>query len=467
VVFALTCVGAFLVSLDVSIANVTLPAMGRGFHGAGRAGLSWVITAYAIAFAAALVPGGRVADRAGRRRIFAAGLSTFAAGSLICALAPALWVVVLGRVVQGVGAAAAAPASLGLLLAASPDERRSHMTARWGGTGALGIALGPVVGGAITVASDWRWAFFVNLPIVAVVVAATPRYLTETTRHPGRRLPDPLGALLLAVGAALLVLAISEAEDWHWLDFRTGAALLGGGLILLGFVARCRAVADPLLDLALLRNRHFALASVVTVFYSASFFGLLFTFVLFLTTVWRLTLVEAGLGICPMAIIVVTLSTRVGAVAGRYGFRPPLMAGVALMAAGLLLDAALLGEHERFVSQWLPVVLIIGLGIGLCYPLLGAAAVARMPMSEIAGATAVNQCARQLGAALGVAVAVAALGTGSPAAVTRFHLAWTLGAGFAVLAAIAAAALPRMQPAQHAEERRAPPANRLYGSGRE
>jgi EmrB/QacA subfamily drug resistance transporter len=432
----------FLVSLDVSIANVTLPAMSKSFPGSGRAALSWVICAYAIAFAAALVPGGRLADRAGRRIVFLSGFALFAVGSLICGLAPSLPVAIGGRIVQGVGAAAGQPASLGLLLAAAGSERRAQTAARWGGTGAIGIALGPVLGGAITTALGWRWAYLVNLPVVAIVACMAPAYLAETARHPGRRLPDPVGAVMLAAGAALLTLGISEGPTWGWSSWRTAVAVAAGVLATAVFVHRCRRVPDPLLDLRLLGRRSFALVTVVTVFYSAAFFGLLFSFVLFLTDVWRLSLVDCGLAIAPMALVVVILSMRVGGLSERVGFRLPLRSGAVLICAGLLLDAAVLGDPRMLLFPWLPVVMLIGLGIGLCYPLLSAAAVSEMPTGELASATAVNQCARQLGAALGVAAAVAALGAATPAPVADFHLAWLVGAGFALIAALAAAALP-------------------------
>lgn len=432
----------FLVSLDVSIANVTLPAMGRSFSGSGRAALSWVICAYAIAFAAALVPGGRLADRAGRRRVFIYGLAVFALGSLVCGLATSLPMAIGGRVVQGLGAAAAQPASLGLLLAAAGSERRAQTAARWGGAGAIGIALGPVLGGAITTASGWRWAYLVNLPIVAIVVCMAPAYLAETARHPGRRLPDPVGAAMLATAAALLTLGISEGPAWGWLGWRTVVAVVIGALVAVTFTGRCRRVDDPLLDLRLLGRRSFALVTIVTVSYSAAFFGLLFGFVLFLTDVWRLSLVVAGLAIAPMPLLALALSTRVGGLSERIGFRLPLLFGAVLIGGGLLLDAAVIGEQRMLPFPWLAVAMLIGLGIGLCYPLLSAAAVSGMPASELAAATAVNQCARQLGAALGVAAAVAALGAGRPAPVASFHLSWLVGAGFAGLAALAAAALP-------------------------
>lgn len=436
---ALALLGSFLVSMDVSVVNAIQPAIGRSLHGAGTAAISWTITAYAITFAATLVPAGRIADRAGRRRTFIAGLSLFAVGSAVCGAAPDLPVLLMGRVLQGAGAAAAQPASLGLLLAATPRARRAVYATRWGAAGAVGIAMGPVVGGAINVLISWRWALFVNLPIVAVAVALAPRTLAETERHPGRSLPDPAGAVLLAGAAALIALAISQVTTWGLTNARTLVAAAVGVLLGLAFVVRSRSVPEPVLQLELLRERRLAFLTATTIFYAAGFFGLLFSFVLFLTDVWGLSTVEAGLGIVPMAGAVVALSFRVGHLPARVGFRPPLAAGAALIAIGLVIDADIQNGHS-FRPSWVLVAIVIGTGIALCYLLLGAAAVADAAPADLAGATAINQCARQLGAALGVASAVAAIGAHAHGA-APFHFAWLICAGFSGLAAISAAAL--------------------------
>jgi EmrB/QacA subfamily drug resistance transporter len=436
---ALPLLGSLLVSMDVSVVNAIQPAIGRSFNRAGTAAVSWTITAYAITFAATLVPAGRIADRAGRRRTFTAGLGLFAFGSAVCGAAPDLPVLLLGRVLQGAGAAAAQPASLGLLLAATETARRSVYATRWGAAGAVGIALGPAVGGAINVLISWRWAFLVNVPIVALGLALAPRALRETDRHRGRSLPDPAGAVLLAGAAALIALAISQATTWGVTDVKTLGA--GGLGLLLGasFVLRSRRVDDPVLRLDLLRERRLAFLTATTIFYAASFFGLLFAFILFLTNVWHLSTVEAGLGIVPMAGTVVTLSFRVGQLPARIGFRPPLAIGATLIMIGLLINAAIQGGHS-FHATWIPVVMVIGTGIALCYLLLSAAAVHGTAATDLAAVTALNQCARQLGAALGVASAVAAIGTHAHAA-SHFHRAWLICAGFAGLAALCAAAM--------------------------
>lgn len=450
-VFLLTGLGGFLVSLDVSIANSLLPAIGADFHTVNRAALSWILTGYAIVFAAVLVPAGRLADRAGRRRVYVGGLITFGAGSALCGAAPNLTLMLAGRVMQGVGAAAASPASLGLLLVTADAQHRSRYAARWTGAAALGICLGPLAGGFLTDVGSWRWAFLVNVPIVLIVVAAAPRVLPETPRHPGRRLPDPIGAVLLALGAAALTLGISEATAWGLADVKTVGCLGVGAVLATLFARRCSRVADPLLDLQLLKQRNFALTTITTVLYACGFFGMLLTFVLFLVGPWHLSLLQTGLAMLPMGGVVVPMTTRVGDLAGVVGFRAPLVVGSSCMALGMVLSA-IVDDGHQFSWTWLVLVALIGFGIALCYPLLGAAAVADLHHADLAAATAVNQCARQIGAALGVAVAVAVLGPANPASIGRFHASWLVCAGFCALAAVAASLMPGRSTAQVSAE---------------
>jgi EmrB/QacA subfamily drug resistance transporter len=440
-VFAVTAAGALLVSLDVSVANALMPAIGADFRGDGRAAVSWVITAYAIVFAATLVPAGRIADRAGRRRTYLGGLAVFALGSAVCGVAPSLPVLVAGRAVQGLGAAAASPASLGLLLAAVGSQGRANSVARWTGAAALGMTVGPFVGGFLTTLGDWRWAFLVNLPIIAGIALVAPRVLPETPRHPGRRLPDPVGAVVLTSSAAAVTLGLSEASDWGITSARVIGSLVVGLALAAWFVRRSAGVADPLLDLALLRHRRVAVAGAMTVLYAAALFSMVLSFMLFFVDRWRLDLVQAGAGVVPMGLVVVLLTTRVGRLADLVGYRTPVAAGAGLMSAGLGLSAvSLSGDH--FAVRWIALAVVLGVGVGLCYPLLAAAAVHGLPQADLAAASALNQSGRQLGAALGVAMSVGVLGPAAAPSLSRFHAVWLVAAGCCALAALAATFLP-------------------------
>jgi EmrB/QacA subfamily drug resistance transporter len=460
-VFAVTAAGGLLVSLDVSVANALMPAIGRDFAGEGRAALAWVVTGYAIVFAAALVPAGRIADRAGRRRTYVGGLAVFALGSLVCGVAPDLGVLLTGRVIQGLGAAAASPASLGLLLAACDARQRATYAARWTGAAAAGVCLGPFVGGLLTEAGDWRWAFLVNLPVVGALVVAAPRLLSETPRHPGRHLPDPVGAGMFAVAAAAASLALSETSTWGVMSVRTVGVLLAGVALSFAFVRRSRRVAEPMLDLALLRNRRVLAAAVVAACYAAAFFGFLLTFLLFTVEHWHLSLVQAGATVLVPGLVVVALTTHVGRVVEWLGHRPVLSVGAGMMAVGLLACAATL-DGTGFEARWLLIGPVLGIGIGLCYPVLAGAAVHGLAAEDLAAATAINQCARQLGAAIGVATAIGVLGQDPIPDLGHFHAVWLVGSLFCIAAVVAAALIPpggddslRTTPVHALEERSA------------
>ena len=441
-VFAVTAMGGLLVSLDVSVANSLIPAIGQDFAGESRAAVSWVITGYAIVFAAALVPAGRIADRAGRRCTYLGGLTVFAVGSLVCGLAPGLGVLLAGRVVQGVGAAAASPASLGLLLAACDARDRATYAARWTGAAALGVCLGPFVGGVLTTAGDWRWAFLINLPVIAALCLAAPGVLPETSRHPGQRVPDPLGAGLFALAAGSLALALSEATTWGATSARTLGCLATAGVMTLAFIHRSRRVREPMLQLDLLHNRRVVAAAVVTAGYAAGFFGFLLTFMLFAVEQWHLDLVEAGAALLPTGLVVVALTTQVGRVVEHLGHRLLLVLGSGLMAASLLVCAATLGgEHVQ--ARWFLIGPVLGAGIGLCFPVLAGAAVDGLAAADLAAATAINQCARQFGAAVGVAAAVGVLGPRPMPNGAHFHSVWTVAALFCLAAGAAATLIPR------------------------
>jgi EmrB/QacA subfamily drug resistance transporter len=435
-VFAVTALGAFMASLDLSIVNIAFPALQRSFPATPRAELAWVITAYAIVFASLLVTAGRTADRVGRRRIFFAGLAVFTTGSALCGLAPSVVVLVIGRVAQGGGAALLLPASLGLLLEVYPKESRSQAVALWAGVGALAVATGPSLGAALITAGGWRWAFFVNLP-VAVVAAVLGRRVLPDDRVVNRPPPpDYLGVLLVSASLAGVVLAISEGPGWGWTNPEVVTGLVVGAALGAAFVLRCARHPEPVLDLGLFRHVSFRVANAAMLLYAMGFFAMLLGNILFLTGVWHYSILRAGLAVTPGPLVVALVSAPAGRLATRLGFRPVLLTGFGVFALGLAWYATRVGLQPEYVTRWLPATLVTGLGIGLTFPVLGAAAVSSLHASRFAVGSAVNQTARQVGGALGIAVLVAVLGTEtSPlATLARFHDLWAYCAAMALLA---------------------------------
>lgn len=285
-VFAIAAVGGYITALDLSIVNVAFAEIAHTYAGSSRADVAWVVTAYNIMFASLLVAGGRTADRLGRKRVFMAGAAVFGGGSMVCALAPSLEVLVAGRAVQGLGAAFLTPATLGLLLAAFPHERRTQVVSLWGGVGALGVASGPTLGALLISAAGWRSAFWINVPIIVGVIVVGRRVLAESERQVSRHRPDYLGAVMVTIALASLALGISQSEIWGWLDRRTIACLVLVAVIVPLFVARQRRHPEPVVDLTLFRSRSFAVANVSTTLFFVAFSAMALNNVLFLRTVW-------------------------------------------------------------------------------------------------------------------------------------------------------------------------------------
>ena len=433
-IFLVTALGAFMASLDLSIVNVAFPALERTFAADSRATLTWVITGYSIVFGSLLVVAGRTADRIGSRRVFFAGLGVFTLGSLLCGIAPNVDLLVAGRLVQGLGAAALLPSSLALLLGAYPDERRSQTVALWGGIGALAVATGPSVGALFITGFGWRAAFVVNLPVALVAWLVGRRVLESPAPGATRATPDYLGVVLLAGALGALVLAISEGPTWGW----TSPAILGalGAAVVLGgaFLVRSSRHGEPVLDLTLFRSRTFRVANLATLLYAMGFFAMLLGNILFLTSVWGYSILVAGLAVTPGPLVVALVSGPAGKLAGRIGFRPVLLIGFVVFASGLVWYALRIGAGHEYLTVWLPGTLVVGLGIGLTFPVLSAAAVSSLHPERFAVGSAVNQTARQVGGALGVAVLVVILGTPtSPVqALAGFHHLWWFAAAMAV-----------------------------------
>jgi EmrB/QacA subfamily drug resistance transporter len=444
IVFVLTALGAFMAALDLSIVNVAFPDLEADFAGTRPAVLAWVITAYTIVFGALLVTGGRTGDRLGRRRTFELGVSVFVVASALCGSAANVPMLIAARAVQGIGAAFLVPASVALLIGAYPPGRRTQMVALWGGIGALAVATGPSLGAALVSAGGWRWAFFVNLPVGAAILLLGRRYLTESEPEPSAARPDYLGVGLATASIAAVVLAISEGPQWGWADPKVWGAIALGVVLGVAFVRRSASHPAPVLDLSLFRDRTFSTANTATFVYALAFFPMLLGNILFLTGVWHYPIMRAGLAVTPGPLLVAVVAGPAGKLAGRIGFRWLLVAGASCMSLGLLSYVWRVGSEPQYVSEWLPGTLIVGLGIGLSFPVLSAAAVASLPAHRYAVGSAVNQTARQVGGSVGIAVLVVLLG--NAAGVDEFHHLWLWAAGASLVSGLIGATIPHRPP---------------------
>jgi EmrB/QacA subfamily drug resistance transporter len=409
-VVAVLALAVFMSSLDLFIVNLAFPSISRQYPGTSLSSLSWVLNAYTIVFAALLVPAGRWADRIGRRRVLIAGMAAFSIGSLLCGLAPGVGALIAARVIQAAGAGAMVPASLSLLLAAIPAPGRAKAIGTWSAVGALGAALGPVIGGSL-VEIDWRWVFWVNLPVGLAAVILAARVVPESKDERPLGHPDVIGAALLAAAVGLVALALVKAPGWGW-GSASFIGLLAASLACgAAMVVRSRRHHSPVIELELLRSRTFSGAFAASVLYYAGFGAFVLSAVEFLTGVWHYSPVLAGLAIAPGPAMVLPfariVAPRLAGWLGGAGWVAVL--GCAINAAAQLYWLSRIQAQPAYLTHLLPAQLLGGAGVGLAIPsLLGAGSASLTPARFGTGSGILNM-ARQVGTVLGVAGLVAIL----------------------------------------------------------
>jgi EmrB/QacA subfamily drug resistance transporter len=428
-VLAIASLGAAVAFLDATIVNIAFPNIARSFHGTSISTLSWVLNAYNIVFAAFLMAAARIADLLGRRRVFIFGLELFTAGSLLCTIAPSAEALIAFRVVQALGAAFLVPSALALVLNAFPPAHRAHGVALLSAVGAAAAGFGPSLGGLLVAAANWRLVFLVNVPICLAAVLLARRRLVES-RAPGRRrIPDLPGTLLFAIAIAALVLGIVKGQEWGWGSARLIGCLATALAFGAAVVWRCTWHRSPIIDLSLLKNRTFSAANAMTVIGAVGFYGYTLSNVLFLTGIWRYSVLQAGLALTVGPVVAVAVAGPTSRLVQRIGPRPVLVAGGLFWGGAVMWFVERVGTTPNFVGEWLPGMVLLGIGAGTLFPNLSGTAVASAPGGSFATATGMNSVARQIGAALGVAFVVAIIGTPTPAtAYAAFQHAWTFGA---------------------------------------
>lgn len=404
-VLALTSIAVFLVSLDLSIVVVAKRTIDEDLGGGSL--LTWVFSAYAIAYAAALLTAGRFADVFGRKRSFLRGVLWFSFGSLLCGLAPTTWFLVIARVVQAFGGAQLSPASLALVLPEFPVEKRTQAIAIWGATGGLAAALGPSIGGILVDTLGWRWLFFVNIPFTLLTVFFGRRILRESKDPNAQRKVDYPSAALGFSGVALVVLGISQSEVWGWLDRGTLGALGAGILLCVAFALRCHRAAFPILDLRLFRLRFVLAANIAGVLFSMGFIGMWLLNTFWLQAVWGYSVAMSGLATMPGPTSAAFVAPFAGRYANRLGHSRVLFVGALLLALGTFGLNATIPDSPAYLTRYLPWMLITGVGVGLSISTLSSSATAFLKPTQFAMGSALNNTFRQVGTALGAALSLA------------------------------------------------------------
>src|ERR1700760_397883 len=412
---------AFMAQLDLFIVNIAVPAIGRSFGGS-LTGLSWVLNAYAIVFAALLVPAGRLADHFGRRRFLLWGVVVFAGASVLCALAPSLGILVAGRVLQAIGGAMVVPTSLGLLLPAFAQRQHGLVVGIWAGVAAVAASSGAPVGGLL-VGIDWRWIFLVNVPIGVATVVAGWALLPEIRAERGARLPDPFSVVAVFLAIAAVVFVTIEGSTRGW----TSGSEIGLYVVTAVLVAAAvwRSIVHPhaVIERTLFQSRAFTTASVALFIFFLGFASWLLVTVLFLEDAWGYSAVRAGLAIVPgplMAAVFAVNSNRVAQIFGRHRVA---VGGPLFFAAAALFWIFATSPHGGYWGGFFPGLIIGGTRAGLSQAPLFASA-STLPADRATTGSAALNMSRQVGSALGVAITVVLLAAAKPEALGLYHRVW-------------------------------------------
>ncbi len=403
-VLGLTAIATFLVSLDTSIVVIAGGTINRDLGPSSL--LPWVFSGYSIAYAAGLLTAGRFADVNGRKRSFMRGLTLFSVGSVLCGLAPNMVFLVLARLIQALGGAMLTPASLALVLPEFPAEKRTVAIGVWGAVGGLAAAAGPSAGGVLVDWLNWRALFFINVPFCIFTLVVGRKLLHESKDLNATKNVDMVGTALGFPGVALVTLAITQSSEWGYIDNRTIFSMALGLVLLVLFVQRCSTVINPLLDLSLFKLPFVVAANLSGLFFSIGFLGMWLLNTQWVQEIWGYSPARSGLATAPGPIMAALFAAPMGRVAVRWGHARVLMVGAVLLSFGTFMLTFSMTPTPSYVRDYLPWMIITGIGVGCSMSTLSSSANAFLPPARFAMGSALNTTARQIGSALGAALAV-------------------------------------------------------------
>lgn len=422
------CMALLIVIIDVTIVNVTIPAIRKEFD-ASLASIEWITAIYALVFAAFIITWGRIGDEIGRRRIFIAGVVVFAVGSVIVGISSSIAMILVGRLVQGFGAAMTSPSTLSILSTTFTGRMRGIAFGLWGATAGAAAAFGPLLGGFLTTYVSWRWAFLINVPIGIIAVAGAYLYIKESRDTSRKHSYDIVGVVLSALGFSALVFGLIEGQTYGWLTpkdtFTLGSFAWGSEAISITLVAFALAVVflgafvayelnvlkrggEPLFDFSLLRFKGFRYGLLTVMVVALGEFGVFFIFSIYLQTVRELNALQAGLTFLPFAIVTFIVAPIAGTLSSRFGPKWVVTAGMVLEAVSIFLFSRVLAVDTPF-WVFIPVFMVYGAGVGLAIAQLTNLTLSDIPLQQSgAGSGAINTV-RQIGAAIGIAILGAVL----------------------------------------------------------
>ncbi len=438
-----TVLGSAIASIDATVVGIALPAIGRNFH-ASLGALQWVVTGYTLTLAGLLLTAGALGDKYGRKKVFVIGVSWFAIASLLCGIAPSAGFLVGARALQGVGAALLTPGSLAILEAVFRPDDRGKAIGAWAGLSGVGTAIGPFLGGWLVAAASWRWIFAINLPLAVVVVAVTLRHVPES-RDPTATGPiDVTGGVLVTLGLIGLTYGLIGGPGGHWTEPLVLAGLFGGLALLAAFLWWERRTPSPMLPLNLFASGQFTATNVVTFVVYGGIGGALFLLPIQLQQVSGYSPLQAGISLLPVTAITLALSQRSGELADKIGPRLQLSVGPVLVGIGLGLFTLITASGD-YLTEVLPGVLVLGLGLAVAVAPLTSTVLAAVPAEHAGIASAVNNDVARAAALIAVALLPAAGGLTGDAYQhpdvfsAGFHTASLISGGLCVAGGVLAA----------------------------
>ena len=397
---AAMCFALFMIMLDNTVVNVALPSIQRDL-GASLSSLEWTVNAYTLTFAVLLVTGGRLGDILGRRKMFLFGVVVFALSSAAIGLAPDQTWLVAGRAIQGVGAAFMMPATLSIITVTFPAEERGRAIGTWAGVSALALAIGPVVGGALTEYVTWRAIFFLNLPVAVGAVFVTLFAARESRDESSRHTIDWPGITTISVGLTALVLALIEGNSWGWGSARIVSLLVVAAVSLVTFAIVERRVPEPMVDFSLFRSNTFVGTNAVAFIVSFAMLAMFFFVALYMQNILGYSAIEAGVRFLPSTLMIVLIAPLAGRLTDRIGPRPLIVTGLSLVTIALFLQTRI--TVDTGYALLLPAFVLMGIGMALTMSPMSTAAMNSVAAHKAGVASGILSMSRMVGGTFGVA----------------------------------------------------------------
>jgi EmrB/QacA subfamily drug resistance transporter len=440
---AVTSAAAFMVALDNLVVTTALPSIREHLH-SGIEGLEWTVNAYTLTFAVLLLPAAALGDRLGRRRVFLAGLALFTLASAAAALSTGTGMLIIARALQGVGGAAVMPLSLTLLQASVPAHRRGAALGVWGAASGLAVALGPMLGGAVTDGFSWQYIFWLNVPIGLLLIPIARRVLVEQA-GPSTRLDLP-GLLLVSGGLFGIIFGIVSGNGHGWTSPRVVASFIAGVALIVAFVYRESHTAAPMLPLKLFRSRAFTAVNIASLLMSFGMFGSVFLLSQYLQTAMGYSPLAAGLRTLPWTAMPVLVAPIVGPLSDKIGGKPLLAAGLFLQTIGLGWLALQIGDNVSY-GALIPAFIVSGIGMGLFFIPVATVVFGSVSADAAGVASGANNSFRELGGTMGVAVLASVFSAAGGYATAHTFVdgvrpALFVGAGVLAIGTAAALAIP-------------------------